>query len=265
MKKDDVAPEIKGELVKNLKAEIDKRVLIKIQWLEKSHHNAKIDPKKIEKECIQELVLGMEPQFENNSKILINFKERLKEDHPDLYKQLIEWQAKQAAGDRIEDLLKSQKSGEMTLEDIATLLGIDNDPSSKVFTDQDLDILFNIAKNWFSKNEYSRAYDYLVSLTILSAQSSEVWLMRGIIEQHLGKFDNAIESYFKAILYDPNDIKIFINLMNCLILANKLEQAKAVYDKFKLEIDPSMYSHDEQIAKGLESIRKFVTGEMIIK
>jgi tetratricopeptide (TPR) repeat protein len=96
---------------------------------------------------------------------------------------------------------------------------------------------------------------YFTFLSMVDAKNSQIWLMKGMSAQNSGHYDEALAAYNMAISLDPNFLAAYIQTINCLILANHLDAARAAYELFMHEVDPQEYIHNPYIIEKLDTIK----------
>jgi len=83
--------------------------------------------------------------------------------------------------------------------------------------------------------EAIKCYDKAIEI---DPNNSVVWNNKGLALYFLGKYDEAIKCYDKAIEIDPNDADVWNNKGDSLDSLGKYEEAITSYDK-AIEIDPN--------------------------
>lgn len=227
----------KQEMKKMIDEEIDKRVLEKINALQNAH-TPNIDAAKIEKECRDELIKEVIRQVKEDEKKIPEFFQQLQLDNPKLY-EVLKLRADQSMANSVEKF--------------------------KITLDKDeLEKLLSLGRKWFVEDDYNKAFLYFCFITLADPKNADAWLKRGMAEHNLQKYDNAMQSYASSLMIDPRSLLTYINLMNSLILANRIEEAKQIYDDLAPDLDPSFFTNGSDIANKLVVVKQYVTGELVI-
>ena len=84
-------------------------------------------------------------------------------------------------------------------------------------------------------NEAIQCFDKALEIDVNFSNS---WLNKGFSLYHVGKHSDAIQCYDKALEIDANDVDAWYNKGNALYASGKYTEAIQCYDK-ALEIDPN--------------------------
>ena len=85
--------------------------------------------------------------------------------------------------------------------------------------------------NLHSKGEFYKALSKASELLLEFPNSPDLYNFIGITNRHLGKLEEAINSFKKAIIINPNNAQAFNNMGTALVDQEKLEQARNAYKK----------------------------------
>ena len=100
-----------------------------------------------------------------------------------------------------------------------------------------VNIIMRVGVLLSEKGDYINSEKYLVMATKLDRQNPDVYYNLGVSRVFTGKYNEALESFVKATVFNTNDFFSLINLGNIYNLRNELDLAGFYYDR-ALEIDP---------------------------
>jgi tetratricopeptide (TPR) repeat protein len=118
-----------------------------------------------------------------------------------------------------------------------------------------LEEIYALGMHYYDAQDFHKAYLYMSWLSIADAKNSQVWFLKGICEQNLKKYPEALVTYNHVIAIEPGFIYVYQQIMNCLILMGDLKNAKHVYEIFTHDVDKKSYSDDKYIVDNLECIK----------
>lgn len=109
--------------------------------------------------------------------------------------------------------------------------------------------LINLGKEYFDRKEYHLAEKYLQKVVTENANYADVYNLLGVINHIGGRFQNALDSFQKALSINPRYTEALLNLA---VLYNDLgEYAKAKSLYTQLKQNNKKKSHDiEPVLKG---------------
>ena len=73
-------------------------------------------------------------------------------------------------------------------------------------TDDDPEIMFNMAKNHFVNGEYKEAIAIYDEILEIAPNNISTLKMKGIAQNNLGEHTNSLKQFYKVLQYKPNDI-----------------------------------------------------------
>jgi tetratricopeptide (TPR) repeat protein len=111
----------------------------------------------------------------------------------------------------------------------------------------------------FQNQHIDQAHLYFTFLTMIDSENASIWLAKGMAEQSLEKFEEALVSYSNALTLLPQGIVTYIQIIETLILMKKIEQAQQVYDIFVKEIDQNLFAHDEFLVSKVNGVKEFLS------
>lgn len=188
----------------------------------------------------------------NNQRVACGvFFNELKSSDNTLFKKLIK---EIATNKNEEDKLDQNPQGFFSFDD-KTFEKFKENNLKKHLTTDDQKLLFDKGFNFFSEQDYKKAFTLFNFLSVVNPTSASVILMKGIADQNLGKYTDAIVSYSQVLELDPTCLLAYVQLMESLLLSNHPVQAKDVYDTFIDEVDESLYSKDKMLLDKLEKIK----------
>lgn len=222
----------------------EKEVLTDIKYQINSIINRKILEKKlreksaksvleIEKESEEEFFNDLTRKLENDVADMDLFLRQLEIDHP-----------------KILEKIKVKIAPVKTLNDLLLL------PTPNTLLDKsDIHDLYALGLDWFYQEAYERAFLYFSFLAFVEPKNSDIWFIKGNVEQRLGKLKEALMSYYRTIHLNPTHLLPYIHIMETLIQLKQLELALKSYNAFIQEVDPSIYAKNESLKKQLASIK----------
>lgn len=219
-----------------LSSEIDRLVNLKVQSLSKS--SLPIDEDKIRAECELSVFNQLKNEFHKEFDHTIMFYDQLNKDNTNLYHRIIE--------EMTENIVGSEKN-----KSFKDLMAASYVKPKK----EDLDKVEQIAYSWFEKQHWENASLYFYYLSQVDKDNPIQWLMSGMCQHHLGKFDQALKSYFIATSLAPQNTVAHIQLMRCLIAANHLDMAKQYFAQFLNEFNVEELKKDKYFNSEIEGIK----------
>jgi len=201
------------------------------------HH--KIDEAGIEKQCTTEFFSEFEGQVSQSCKYTDDFLALLKHDDAKLYEQLshkIEhYSADFEKVKNFHDLVKFGKHLK--------------------FSEPMLEKIFQIGTHHYKTGHYQNAFLYFNWLCSVEGDNPQMWFLKGVVEQNLERYNDALISYYGVIALHQDFIPVYTQLMNCLLLMGNKKAAKEVYDIFTKNVDPSAYKHDKTFVENLHCLK----------
>lgn len=226
----------------SIRNEIEGMVDTKLHSLYENHPGKKMDSRKIEEECQIQFFDGLSKMFENSIKICGEFYEQLKLDDSELYAKvqsgLVPISEKVVHCKSIRDLLELKQNY------------LSKDDEKKIYS---------IGLKHFKEEHFEAAYLYFSFLSLLDAENSHIWLARGMVEQNLGKYQDALGSYASSLSLSPRHLVTYIQIMDTLLLMKHFDEAHRVYETFMREVHPENYSRNSFIISKLNVVRSFLT------
>ncbi len=73
-------------------------------------------------------------------------------------------------------------------------------------TEEDLEIMFNVAKGHFVNGEYKEAITIYDEILEIAPNNVSTLKMKGIAQNNLGEHANSLKQFYKVLQYKPNDI-----------------------------------------------------------
>ena len=80
-----------------------------------------------------------------------------------------------------------------------------------------------------------------VFLSFVDELNADVWLLKGMSEQNMQRYEEALQSYFTSVKADPTVLLSYIQIVDTLLLSGKVDEARQVYSTLQAEIEPSEY------------------------
>ena len=165
------------ELFLTIKKEIDALVDKEIILLSKT--SQKIDKKAIEEKNTQAFFAQMQVQLETFLSKCIPFFDLLQKDDPLLY-----------------DKLKNAPKLEMPKDpNYDTLKYIRKTYSNDLLSKDDLKKIQATGEKWFSEGQFDKAHLYFLFLSLSIPKDPNIWLIKGLIEQNIKDYQEALNSY----------------------------------------------------------------------
>lgn len=187
----------------------------------------KIDKQAIRKECENAVFSELSEQMTKELQNLTQFTSLLKDDDPQLFKDLTE---------TIEKIDKHETFA----------------PPDKPV----LERLQEIGTQWYEKNEWAKAESYFVFLAKTDPENPQVWLLRGMAEHNLQEYPNALASYAYALMLAPQYAYAHVQLIKCLIAMKEMDSAKERYELFMNEFNSN--EKNDFIGSQIENLKEFL-------
>lgn len=235
------------EFYLGVKAFVDQNVDSEVMTL--SQTNQKIDIASITKKCEERFFSDLGKEIEDLVGQLPSFFRQLELDNKIIYDKIY---------NQLVGLSKTSEEFTNLIKSCITFKELNNLSSAFVLTPEDLKKLYDQGKNWFTEEDYNKAFLYFLFLTSIDSQNAENWIARGMSEQNLGRFNEAIATYMIVIKLDPDYLLNYLQIIDCLILNKQLNEASQLYSTFMREIDPTDYSDSPFLLSKLEGIKNFI-------
>lgn len=223
-----------------IKNEIDGMVDTKLHSLY-ANHSHKIDEQKVEKECQKQFFHDLEKMFDNSAKVCQEFYRLIKHDDHSLHAKM------QKEIGAISDKLAKCKS-------VRDLLKLQHPHLSK----EDEHQIYSHALKHFKDEDFDSSYIYFSFLSLINAENPHAWVGRGMSEQNLGKYQEALASYSSALSLAPANLIVYIQIMDTLLLMKHFDEARHVYEAFMREVNPENYAHNSFILSKINVVRSFL-------
>jgi len=170
------------------------------------------------------------------------FIEQLKVDNPTLFKNLTTTQVNiEAIQKKIADC--------KTTEDFKKIY---NNPLNS----NDLAVINQLGEKWFNENQFEKAHHYFFFLSAVDPANADVWIAKGMAEQNLSHYEEALGSYSMAINLSPTYLLPYLQIIDCLILSKKIDDAKQLFHFLEKEIDPKQYSENPFYVSKVNTIKE---------
>ncbi len=227
------------DLFQQIKELVEEKIKVKIQE-EKLAGHAIPNKDMLEMECTDSVFREMEMTFLGTLQYVDLFNEHLQKDHPDLYKQIKHHVEKNA------ESLKKLTSFHQVVE-----YGKKHQIDSHL-----LDRVYKVSVNHCTAGNLDKAFLCFNWLCLFDPKNPRVWFMKGMTEQSLKRYPEALLSYYQVISLDTDFINVYTQLMNCLILMGDLVSAKEIYKTFTKQVDPKIYANDRTFCENLLCIEE---------
>lgn len=209
------------------------------------NHHHKLDhdthKKSLLKKCEEQFFEKFEKELEKMNASCESFYIQLKADNNTLYQKVTK---------KIQEVAKKQASCK-SVQDLSQC-------NQELFSDEVLKEIYEKGINWFQDKHFDISLLYFTFLSIVEGKNSQIWLMKGMCEQNLGHYEDALSAYALSISLDSSFLPAYIQTMDCLILAQDLNKATEVYDLFMHQINSHAYANNEYMLSKLETIREYL-------
>jgi tetratricopeptide (TPR) repeat protein len=122
--------------------------------------------------------------------------------------------------------------------------GIEADGALTVFVGVDPDYLYRLGSRLIREENYEEAVQYLDQATILDPNLYGAWINKGLALRFLGRIDESLECFEKAIVTNSQGPIAWYNKATLLGMMGKYEDAIQCYDK-ALELDSVQNSENK--------------------
>lgn len=229
------------KLFLSIQNEIEGMVDNKLHTLYQKGPVGRIDAKRVEVECKNQFFGDLSEVLDKSIQGCAEFYELLKHDDPSLYehlnKELTPLSEKIGECQSIHDLIKLDK------------VSISQEDQKKIYA---------IGFKYFKEELLEKAYVYFIFLTLIDPENHHIWLARGMAEQNLGKYADALSSYSSSISLSPGHLIAYLQMMDTLLLMREYDAAQQVYDSFMREVDSEIYSDNSVIVSKLSVVRSYL-------
>lgn len=232
------------EFFAGVKAVIDRSVDEKIMSLSKTKQP--IDKAAITEQCTKDFFTGVAHEWEKMAVQLAPFFPQLQHDNPEIFNKL-----RSALPPSEEAYIQSIKNCK-SLRDFTAL-----SPGTHLPT-EDLKTLYEIGRKRFQENAYNKAIPYFLFLISCDPKNPDYWLAKGMAEQNLGKYDEALLSYYTVLQIDPTYALCYLQVMDTLIFKGQIDAAKQCYSAFIENSRPEEYSDDPFFVAKLKKIETLI-------
>lgn len=193
------------------------------------------------KQTEEEFFFNFEKDCEKYNQTCQKFYDQLKIDNVDLYNKVIEEPRK------LIDKFKEVK-------DISDL----NQLNNFNYSEDVLRKVYEKGVHWFHDEHFDKSHLYFTFLSLVDSTNIHVWLLKGMNEQNLELYDDALSSYAIAISLNPTFLSAYIQTIQCLILGNHLDKAREVFDVFTHDVSPHEYEHNDYMKSQIEGIKEYL-------
>jgi tetratricopeptide (TPR) repeat protein len=91
---------------------------------------------------------------------------------------------------------------------------------------------------------YSKINLYFLFLSFVDESNAYIWLLKGMSEQNMHRYEDALQSYLTSVTVNPSILLSCIKMIDTLLLSDKMDEARQVYSILQAEVDPSEYLSD---------------------
>lgn len=218
--------------------EVERMVDEKLHALSKSPMTS-VNNEAIIKECQQHILNKYEKKLREVEETCNSFYSYLNHDNPELYNQL-------------KKKFSEIQEPNQLLENI--------DIENLKLSASEIEKINSIGLDHFNKKEWSKAYDYFSFISYFDPENPVNWVLKGMAEHNLERFDDAISSYVFATLLAPNYLFAHIYLIKSLIAMKRWDDAKHYFENLLSAVEPKTLEEDpfikEEIVKIKEALSK---------
>lgn len=220
-----------------LDEEISERVNQEIEV--KIHHGStEIDEAGLREKYTKQVFQELNNPIESIIREIIRFYDLLKEDDLEIYEEV-----KLAGGN----------DQNIDANDFSNLI---NRGTEKNVSDELLKKVYEIGVRHYSSSDFEKALPYFTWLCAKDPKNLQMWFMKGIVEQNLQNYQQALVTYNYIITLDSGFTPVYAQLINCLILLGNLDEARTIYESFIGEVDQSSYAGDISFIENLKIIKE---------
>jgi len=234
------------------KKSIDNILDQKIISLTKHHHPSEIEVKKLTEECEKQYFENMTKRIENDVALhthtIVLVIEELKESNPLLYK-------------KFNNISKLTESGELNkmIADCKSIKDFKNFTKNLLtLSEDDKNEIYKIGSKWFESDCFDKALSCFYFLSVIEPTNVTYWISRGMAQQNLGKYIDAINSYYRVISLAPEYFLSYLQIIECTILNEQLDIAKQLLENIMKEVDPKEYSNNQTYVSKINDFKKIL-------
>lgn len=222
------------DLFQQINELVEEKIKVKIQEEQLAGHTI-INKDMLERECTDDVFHEVEMSLSGMMQYIDLFNEHLQKDHPDLYKEL-----KYHVEKDMESLKKLSSFHEV----------IEYGKKHRIDPHL-LDRVYKVSVNYCTAGNLDEAFLCFNWLCLVDSKNPRMWFMKGITEQNLKRYAEALCSYYQVISLDTDFINVYTQIMNCLILMGDLANAKEIYKTFTKQVDPKTYANDRTFCENM--------------
>lgn len=204
----------------------------------------------IEMECEEQFFDEFQHQIELASENTVQFLNQLKADEPVLFEKIRK--------DFSIKVPKVEQGCPVPFNEDDLSIG---DPHP--LTSEEVQHFYQRGLDWFDQEDYDKAFLYFSFLTFNRPDDPEMWFVKGMAEQNLLRFDEALISYGRTISLNPQSLLPYIHIIDTLILAQELDKAKEFYEGFIREVKPEDYADNPIVRAKLKTIDDYLKNPIL--
>ncbi len=207
----------------------------------KQKTSQKIDRKSIRDKKEREFLDNLNTLLQNIALQCSGLGEELKKDNIQIYEKL-----KSFCSDK-ESIIEKYK-------DYSSIKELKNQ-CKNLLSQEELKNLAEIGAQHFDQNRFNEARLYFLFLSVLEPFNANHCISKGMAEQNMKNYDEAIASYFMAITLDSTQLLPYLEIIDCFILSNRIDEAKQIFSQIEKEVHPNEYADNPFYASKIKIIR----------
>jgi tetratricopeptide (TPR) repeat protein len=231
------------EIFLEMKGQIEKMTDTEVKALADKAPLRELDVEAIREKKVKEYLDQMKNQMEETAYQLLPFFDQIREDSLSLFNKICQ----PIDPEELNRKLVACK----TLGEIKKVC-------NRPLLPEDLREIKQLGESWFKAEQYDKAQLYYLYLTAVESGNEKNWLAKGMTEQNMGLYQEAIGSYFFAIRLSPTHLFPYLLLIDCLILSDKLDEARQFFEVLEREVSSELYAENRLYISKIDKIRQYL-------
>jgi len=180
--------------------------------------NIPINPKEIRERCEKKFFANIEKELSKTAELNKQFLALIREDNLPLFDKIIETFSKIS---RSEEELNEKIRSFKKLADFESL-------NPDTLSQEEIKEIHQLGNKWFESGDYDKSLLYFTFLSAVDSKNQEVWLAKGMSEQNIQRYEEALASYSVVLNLDPSVLMTYLLVMECLLSVSKISEAEQI-------------------------------------
>lgn len=97
-------------------------------------------------------------------------------------------------------------------------------------SDEQIESVYALALQFYDADRYDKAGPLCQLICLLDSRQIRYWRALGAVRQMQGETEASINAYAMALMLEPENPSVLIDMGNCLLAAGDLDRARECYD-----------------------------------